>query len=259
MDQSRARKKPTSSRKAPSKYVEIESALRAEIEGGVYPVGSLLPTEHVLCERLSASRFTVRQALAGLKASGHIEPRAGLGTIVLRDKPREAITHTMSSFEDLLIYPGETYRKQLAIAEEQLAPTLAHFLGVASGQKWSCLKAMRLARGTDAPISWLDAYVKPAFADVLDQPNPNGVSILKQIEERHGHFAANAQVEVFVGRIEEDLSEPLQCDTGAPALIILRRYRNSDGEIYLVTYSVHPESRFSLNFEFEKQINPAIA
>jgi DNA-binding GntR family transcriptional regulator len=38
-----------------------------------------------------------------------------------------------------------------------------------------------------------------------------------------------------------------------PALIILRRYRGEDGVIFLVTYSVHPENRFSLNIEFEKR------
>jgi hypothetical protein len=38
-----------------------------------------------------------------------------------------------------------------------------------------------------------------------------------------------------------------------PALIILRRYRGEDGVIFLVTYSVHPENRFTLNIELEKR------
>lgn len=249
---------PNAPRKARAKYAEIEARLREEIESGVHPVGSLLPTEHELCERLSASRFTVRQALSKLRSSGHIEARAGVGTLVLRNKARETVTHTMNSFEELLRYPGETYRKQLAIKTERTTQSLAHFLGVPSGQTWTCLKAMRLAQGSDAPISYLNAYLRPGFADVLDLPNPSGSSVLKQIEEGHGHYAAHAQVEVFVGRIEDDLAEPMRCEPGAPALIILRRYTGADGEIYLVTYSVHPENRFSLNFEFQKKINPSI-
>ena len=244
---------PTAKRKA--RHIEIQAKLRAGIENGTYPLGGLLPPEQVLCKELSASRFTVRQALAGLRSSGFIESRSGFGTVVTRTKSRETITHRMTTFEELLRYPGETIRRQLSVEPISVASELAHLLKVPVGSQWVYLKSMRLARDTNAAISWVNAYILPRFADVLDLPNPDGAPLLTQIETRHGHRAAKADVEIFVGRIEPELVEQLQCRADDPALIILRRYRGSDGEVYLVTHSIHPENRFSLAFEMSRQID----
>jgi len=236
-----------------AKYAEIEAALRARIADGSFALGDLLPTEQALCAQLSASRFTVRQALGNLRKAGLVEARAGVGTYVVRQTPREVITHSMSSFEELLRYPGETYRRDLSVQTLKTSAQMAHLLGVPSGRTWVHLTAMRLIRATDAPISWLNAYLRPDLADVLDLPNPEGASLLSQIEAQHDLHAAQAQVEIFVGRIDDDIATPMQCEAGAPAMIILRRYKGADGEVYLVTSSIHPENRFALNFEFQKQ------
>ena len=57
----------------------------------------------------------------------------------------------------------------------------------------------------------------------------------------------------FVGHISAELAEPLMAQENDPALIIIRRYRRPDGATFLVTYSVHPENRFTLNIEFERR------
>lgn len=243
----------TAKRKQPARYSEIEQALRADIESGTYPIGECIPTEHALCARFSASRFTVRQALARLRDQGFVEARAGIGTIVIATRKREAFVQTLNSTEELLQYPADTWRKQFDTARIKATPEVSVMLRCSPGQDWVKLRAMRVVRQTDLPISWLELYVAPRFADVLDLPNPAGQPALKQIELHHGHRAAHAQVEIFVSRIGEDLAGPLRSEPGAPAMVILRRYRGSDGEVYLVTYSVHPENRFSLNFEFERQ------
>jgi DNA-binding GntR family transcriptional regulator len=130
---------------------------------------------------------------------------------------------------------------------------MAQLLDCAPGQPWVRLQAMRLLSGTQLPVSWLEAYVLPRFADVIDHPNPDGAPLLKQVEAAHGHRAAQAQVEIRTGRISAEQAGPLHAEEGAPALLILRRYRGSDGQVYLMTRSSHPENRFSLNFMFQKQ------
>ena len=244
---------PIAKRKA--RHIEIQAKLRAGIEDGTYPLGGLLPPEQVLCKELSASRFTVRQALAGLRSAGLIESRSGFGTVVTRIRVPETITHRMTTFEELLRYPGKTIRRQLNIETITVASDLARLLKIPTGSQWVHLKSMRLARDTNAAISWVNAYIAPGFADVLDLPNPDGAPLLTQIDMQHGHRAAEADVEIFVGRIEPELVEALQCQANDPALIILRRYRGSDGEVYLVTHSIHPENRFSLAFEMSRQID----
>ncbi|MBH0238811.1 GntR family transcriptional regulator [Methylobrevis albus] len=236
-----------------ARYAEIEAILRQEIETGVHKLGARLPTEHEFCARFDVSRFTVRQALAGLREAGMIDARPGVGTIVVASRRREAFVQTLSSMEELLQYPSETYRQPISVDKVEATAEQALMLKSKPGQTWMRLRALRLSRSSQAPIAWLDAYVIPKFAAALDLPNPTGAPLVRQIEEHLGHRAAHAQIEIFVSHITAALAAPLVAHEGDPALIILRRYRGADGAIFLVTYSVHPENRFSLNIEFERR------
>ena len=71
------------------KYKEIAQQLRQQILEGIYPAGSLLPTEQQLCSIHNASRQTVRTALQSLSEDGLISRRQGSGSRVLdlRDFP----------------------------------------------------------------------------------------------------------------------------------------------------------------------------
>jgi GntR family transcriptional repressor for pyruvate dehydrogenase complex len=53
--------------------------LATAIRLGVYPVGSLLPPERELAERLAVSRATLREAIAALRQAGRVETRRGRG------------------------------------------------------------------------------------------------------------------------------------------------------------------------------------
>ena len=63
--------------------------LATTIRLGVYPLGSTLPSERELAERLNVSRSTLREAMAALREAGLVETRRGRGggTIVTL-KPR---------------------------------------------------------------------------------------------------------------------------------------------------------------------------
>jgi GntR family transcriptional repressor for pyruvate dehydrogenase complex len=61
---------------------ELEARLSAEILGGAWPAGSLLPPERELAERHGVNRTTLRGALARLERSGLIETRQGSGSRV---------------------------------------------------------------------------------------------------------------------------------------------------------------------------------
>ena len=49
-----------------AKYDEIYAELKAALEKGEYPYGTLLPSENALVNQYDCSRNTVRRALAGL-------------------------------------------------------------------------------------------------------------------------------------------------------------------------------------------------
>lgn len=228
----------------------IESVLRAEIAEGQQTVGSCLPTEHELCARFGASRFTVRQALNGLREAGMIESRPGIGTIVLAREPRDALVQTLSSIDELLQYPGRMLRENQQGGRVRTDARLASFLGVGEGELWHWLHGTRRPEDAELPISWLEGWLHPRFAETAVDAATDGRPLLVLLGNRFGQRAHHAQVQMTAGRVPEDLAAALVCDPGEAAMIITRRYRDEAGGVFLVTRSTHPAGRFSLSFEF---------
>ncbi|MFE9258025.1 GntR family transcriptional regulator [Streptomyces sp. NPDC006879] len=79
-----------------ARYLEIAHALRTAIVSGEHAVGSELPSESDLATRWSASRGTVRQAVAVLAAEGLIGSRQGARSIVLRQERRQSFAELNS-------------------------------------------------------------------------------------------------------------------------------------------------------------------
>jgi DNA-binding FadR family transcriptional regulator len=62
---------------------QVIARLRAEITSGTWPVGSRIPTEPELVERLGVARNTVREAIRALAHNGLLDIRQGSGTYVV--------------------------------------------------------------------------------------------------------------------------------------------------------------------------------
>jgi DNA-binding FadR family transcriptional regulator len=69
-------------------YRQIAALISDRIDEGVFPVGSLLPAERDLAERLGVSRTSVREALIALEVSGKVSIRVGHGVQILEATPR---------------------------------------------------------------------------------------------------------------------------------------------------------------------------
>jgi DNA-binding FadR family transcriptional regulator len=72
----------TSPRRSPL-VDQVIAQLRNQITSGEWPVGSRIPTEPVLVERLGVARNTVREAVRALAHNGLLDIRQGSGTYVV--------------------------------------------------------------------------------------------------------------------------------------------------------------------------------
>ncbi|WP_427015641.1 FadR/GntR family transcriptional regulator [Pseudarthrobacter sp. P1] len=61
---------------------QVRDQLLAAIRRNEFPPGTLLPSERKLCEAFGVSRVSIREALAGLEATGLIEIQHGKGALV---------------------------------------------------------------------------------------------------------------------------------------------------------------------------------
>jgi GntR family transcriptional regulator len=96
------------------KYRQVADALRREIDKGVFPPGSRLPSESELSTRFDASRNTVRSGLSLLVSEGLISSSQGLGYEV---RSHEVFHLNASRFENLN-FPqnGDAYRTDVTNA-----------------------------------------------------------------------------------------------------------------------------------------------
>lgn len=76
-------------------YRQIADQLRHLIESGEFPVGSRLPSERELADKLGVSRPSVREALIALEVEGRVRIRMGSGVYVV-DPPVQAIARLWS-------------------------------------------------------------------------------------------------------------------------------------------------------------------
>lgn len=83
-------------KRVPLKRQQLSGLLLAQITGGKYPVGSMLPPVKQLAELLKASYVTVIKSIKDLEHAGIIECRHGVGNYV------KASSGTLSSSQKLL-------------------------------------------------------------------------------------------------------------------------------------------------------------
>ena len=76
-------------------YITVARRLEQAIEAGTYPVGSRLPAERELSDRLGVSRPVIREALIVLEIRGYISVRPNGGTVVASRDARSGPTPAM--------------------------------------------------------------------------------------------------------------------------------------------------------------------
>lgn len=102
------------------RYEAIYRELRRQIEEGVYPAGSLLPSEVKLTMAYACARNTVRRALARLVAEGYIQPIQGRGVQVIykpKDKA-EFIVGGIESFRESALRNHRQPETRVVLLEE---------------------------------------------------------------------------------------------------------------------------------------------
>ncbi|GGO81173.1 FadR/GntR family transcriptional regulator [Wenjunlia tyrosinilytica] len=72
---------------------QVIAQLRGQITSGEWPVGSRIPTEPELVERLGVARNTVREAVRALAHNGLLDIRQGSGTYVLATSELAGVMH----------------------------------------------------------------------------------------------------------------------------------------------------------------------
>ncbi|MFE0642510.1 GntR family transcriptional regulator [Streptomyces sp. NPDC058877] len=208
-------------------YLEIAEELRRSIIGGEYPVGSRLPSESDLAERWSASRGTVRQAVALLTSEGVIGSRQGARRIVLRRERRHSFAelHSFAQWARTMGYRSSSrflHRERRAASPEE-----ARRLALPKGT--GVLDVLRLRCLDDEPVMLERTAYAEWVAPTVESLPVDCASIMDSMAEEAGIVAHYGEHLIDAVPAGSDDARLLRVRRGSPLLRQRHLTSNQDG------------------------------
>lgn len=233
-------------------FVRVVDELTREITGGVYPIGTRLPTEHELCARFEASRHTIREALRQLREAHLVSARQGSGTRVERTHPVATYVHSVASLTELMQYASTTHLAIGKWASIRADAALARRLGCSPGRKWYRAEGFRFAASEKLPICWTEVYVHEAYPKVRRQAMDQSGPIYNWIEVLYGERVAEVKQTLRAASIDPAIADGLKAQADTPALEIERIYKGVNDRVIEIAFSIHPLDRFSYSMTLHR-------
>jgi GntR family transcriptional regulator len=232
-------------------YQSLANMLSECIQNGTWSVGSTLPSEASLCKAYRARRHTLRHALQTLEISGLIHRRQGApAQIISRQKPRR-FTQSFNLPVDILSYPRDTYRTNLLEEFIELSDSSSKLIGALTGSSWCHIGGIRKQKGSVQIIAWTDINRLLQFAQLSRDPDQSELMVFEQIEKKFSVKIDRAEVDVYASSAVSEIAKRLKLKVGDPCLGITRRYYYLNNQLFEVTVTHHPESRYANSMEFK--------
>ena len=239
-------------------FAKVKQYLKAELVGGRWPPGGLMPSEAELVAQFKVSRMTVNRALRELQAEGMVERVQGVGTFAAQPH-KVAATLTIRDLHQEIEARGHTHHSVVHLAcTEPATADLALQLGMPEGEAVFHTLIVHFENGM--ALQCEDRYVNPDCA-------PN---YLKQDFTQITPTRYLLQVSPYVDAqysIEAASASPAECkllgiDAGAPCLVVVRRttrLRSKSGSMggqsqtegITIARLVHPGNRYTLQGQFQ--------
>ncbi|WMS44166.1 FadR/GntR family transcriptional regulator [Acuticoccus sp. MNP-M23] len=156
--------------------LEVIEDLRNQIAGGTYKPGERLPPESQLTEQFKVSRTVVREAIAGLRADGLVEPRQGAGVFVLEPaideaKPFQILDwDRISAIIEMLELRAAVEMEAASLAANRRSPVQEDAIMDACTELRRCAAAGILTTEADLAfhLAIADATNNPRFREFLE-------------------------------------------------------------------------------------------
>lgn len=224
------------------RYKSIYQQLARDIGSGRYPVMTLLPTEHELCDQFGASRHTIREAIRMLTVAGMVSRRPGVGTRVETAHASTRFTQRISQFPDLLQYARNAALLVQEVRSVKLTRRLAETLGTEAGRSWLHINSIKTLGDQDTPVACTLIYADPAHSDLRADIQPR-ISLLRLIEDHFGNRIHEVNQEFSATPIAAGIARQLHVEPRTAGFVITRRYYGGGGVLLLATITTFPHDK----------------
>jgi GntR family transcriptional regulator len=220
------------------KYLAVREALRRRVSA--LPEHTLLPPEPALCQEYGVSRITLRRAVDGLVADGHLVREQGRGTYVsrpaIRHEYRESFVHRIAGFGSVMAESGAQVGVTVLTQRVIPAPAwVAEHLGLEVAT--DVVELVRLRSVDGAPNHVAHSFLPAAaYPQAAEQDFSEG-SLYEYLRREYDADLARARIVVDVGTAAADEADVLRVVAGSPLLVVRTTVHDSGGRPLVHSYS----------------------
>ena len=220
------------------KYLAVREALRRR--ASALPEHTLLPPEPVLCAEYGVSRITLRRAVDGLVADGHLVREQGRGTYVtrpaIRHEYRESFVHRIAGFSSVMSEQGAQVGTK--VLTQRVVPVPATVAGELSLDGPADVVELERLRSVDGEPNHVAHSFLPAarFPRAAEQDFSEG-SLYEFLRQEYQADLAHARIVVDVGTADPGEADLLRIVAGSPLLVVRTTVRDSSGHPLVHSYS----------------------
>lgn len=227
-------------------YIQIKDYIRLNIQAGVFPENSRIPSERQLAEQFQVSRLTVSKAINELIQEGLLHSHVGKGTFVSSTKIEQEL-RTLTSFTEEMIRRGQRPSSRVLYAVvEPASSEVTKALLLPSGTKIIVLKRVRLADNQPVALE-TSAIVAAICPDIVGKHDFSQESLYQVLREECGIRIAYARQTFESRQATPEEQEALHLDPHTPILGITRVTYNAQEQPIEYVRSAYRGDRYKFN------------
>ena len=218
-------------------YMRIRRRIEERIERGIYPTGSMIPSEKDLAEEFGTTRLTIRSAVDELVRRGQIRRVRGKG----------AFERTVGFRESVRASGGEPSVRILARSKRYAGPYYADLFGIAEDDLLYSVRRLNCINGS--PVSIETALIPCLLFPTIEDIDVSVFSLYETYEmlgrkpvmaqEKLDIEALGARDAGLLGLEQGDLVLLLECvsyDASGQAIEYVKSFNRGDTGGYTYTY-----------------------
>lgn len=233
-------------REAPTPlYLQLKSALIADIDTGRYKPHERLMSERELGQKFKVSRMTVRQALTEMIRDGILYTQVGKGTYVGESKIKQEL-QTLTGFTQDMAARGATASGQ--VLEARVLPatlTLSAIFSTAMNTELVLLSRLRLSDGM--PLAIEEAYILHRVCPNILQYDFSKESLYNILATRYNTILVRAEQTMEAGLATPQEAEHLKITSPCPVLRIERLSYNEQNTLIEYVRSTYRGDRYKFH------------
>lgn len=227
-------------------YQQLVEQIRHLIASGQFEVGSELPKEAEIGERLGVSLITVRRALRELEDLGMVKKRSAKPALVTAKSPLVSRGKSFHSYRDI-VEVNRNGRLVVRSFGEESGSLVERFFGLDEGDAGYCLRG--IVMHGEEPRTLVTTYFPPDLGSRMSADDFTDSIVFRNLQRRTGIQLDRALVTARAEVADRAAAQALGIKTGSAIMTTEMVFLTDKERVVEVTFASTPSEHFMLSYE----------